>query len=150
MHRLERLPVVHQPITNSQPVGRRFGPLVELLRLLDRVQVVILLGNEARTSWDRLEKREPELAKSVRPIATRHASNQAFIGTPPQRDHWKREQLNAFHEAAAVVRGESPRPRVEPEAAVWGRSLAGSLKTVGTSPPAARKLMRWPEEAQRS
>lgn len=93
-------------------------PLITLLRLLDRLKVVMLLGSEARTMWGRVEKTDPALAGRLRAIATRHASGQAFIGTPEQRADWQADQLNAFHEAAAVVRGENPPPRVHREAAV--------------------------------
>ncbi|MGI8626171.1 MAG: hypothetical protein ACR2J5_06310 [Geodermatophilaceae bacterium] len=79
---------------------------------------MMLLGSEARRIWGRAEKTEPGLAGRLRAIATRHASNQAFIGSPEQRAYWKVDQRNAFHEAAAVVRGENPPPRVHLEAAV--------------------------------
>ncbi len=66
----------------------------------------------------RAAQREPELARRVRAISTRHASNQAFIETAEQRSYWKAQQLDVFHEAAAMVRGENPPPRVEREADV--------------------------------
>jgi len=95
------------------------GPLIDLLRMLERLQVVLVLGNEARRGWTRLEKREPALTGRLRVIATRHASNRAFTtGTAEQRAMWKADQLEDFHEAAAVIRGESPPTRLEREAEV--------------------------------
>lgn len=108
---------INQP-PNSGQIAAGLDPLITLLRLLDRLEVVLLLGSEARMMWGRVEKREPGLAGRLRAIATRHASNQAFIGTPEQRAHWKADQLMAFLEAAAVIRGENPPPRVDREAAV--------------------------------
>lgn len=108
---------INQPPTASQ-MAAGVDPLIELLRLLDRLEVVVLLGSEARTMWARVEKKEPALGGRLRAIATRHASDQAFIGNPEQRAQWKADQLNAFQEAAAVVRGENPPRRVDREAAV--------------------------------
>lgn len=103
---------------SSAEIAVGVGPLADLLRMLEQLQVVLLLGSEARNCWWRLEKREPALVGPLRVIATRHTSNQAFIGTAEQRTAWKAEQLDDFREAAAVVRGESPPTRVEREADV--------------------------------
>jgi len=115
---------------NAAQLEAGVDPLVELLTLLPRLQVVMLLGSHARSSWRRLGKRKPDLAGQYRVIATRHPGNQAFIGPAEQRARWRAEQLNAFHDAAAVLRGDAPPPRVVSEAQVV-RAFASWLEGQG-------------------
>lgn len=130
---------INKPPTSSQ-LSAGLDPLIELLGLLQRLRVVILLGAEARTMWLKVEKRAPALANGVRVIATRHTSNQAFIGSADRRAAWQEDQLSAFVEAAAMVRGENPAPRIERESdvqAAFVRSLEKQGWEVRTSSSAA-------------
>lgn len=135
---------------NSEPNAAQLdagvGPLVELLALLPRLQVVMLLVSHAQKSWRRLGKRKPEIVEQYRAIATRHPSNQASIGLPEQRAGWRAEQLDAFREAAAVLRGEARPPRVTSE--LWwcarlvhgwrvGAGPSDSMSTTSMSSPHA-------------
>jgi len=103
---------INQAPTAAQ-IAAGVDPLVSLLKLLTAPRVVILLGSEAAISWRRTEQCEPDLVRPLRVLRTRHASKQAFIGTEEQRSFWMAQQLDVFHEAAAVMRGEKPSTRVE-------------------------------------
>lgn len=109
---------------NAEQLEAGVQPLVELLTLLPRLQVVMLLGNHAQSSWGRLGKREPDVARRYRVIETRHTGHMAFIGTPKQKARWRADQLAAFREAAAILRGEEPPTGVSSEAEVVGAFTA--------------------------
>lgn len=95
---------------NRSPTAKQLeagvGPLVELLGLLRCLQVVLLLGGHAHDVWRRLHRLHASLAARYHMIETRHTGSQAFIGTAEEKTRWRAEQLAAFQEAAAILRGQ--------------------------------------------
>ncbi len=84
-------------------------PLRLLLGLLVRVEVVVLLGNEARRMWEDLVRSHPDVAQDIEVLRTRHTGRQAFIGTAAQRTQWRTEQEEVFARAAQRLRESSAR-----------------------------------------
>ncbi len=95
------------PTASELRVGA--AALERLLELLGQLQIVLLLGREAKQCWTFLRKRKPSGADGVLVLNARHLSRQAFIGNPEQRRQWREEQEEVFVRAGALLRG-APRP----------------------------------------
>jgi hypothetical protein len=83
-------------------------PLRRLLSMVQDLRVVVLMGKAAEASWFLLEAADPELAKSVPVLRTRHPSSQAFISkVPGQSALWREEQAEVMDEAGRILGGRA-------------------------------------------
>jgi hypothetical protein len=80
-------------------------PLRRLVSLLERLEVVVLLGPAAERSWRGLTSTHPYDVPPVRVLTTRDTDDDAFAGTNAQRKQWRDEQEQVFLEAARVLHG---------------------------------------------
>jgi hypothetical protein len=78
-------------------------PLRRVLELLDRLEVVILLGGSASRSWRMLTSTHAYDVPRVRVLVTRDTDDEAFAGTNAQRKKWRNEQAQVFQEASRLV-----------------------------------------------
>lgn len=79
-------------------------PLIRLLSLLPRLQVVMLHGRSAQDGWGRLTRRHPEVAAKLEIVPTFHTSSQAFIGPPDVRAARLAALTEAFTRTARELR----------------------------------------------
>lgn len=79
-------------------------PLANILKLLEHLKVVALLGTHAQRSWQLLIRQRPDLENRFLVLRARHPGRQAFIGTIEQRAKWKHEQEDVFREAGRRLR----------------------------------------------
>jgi hypothetical protein len=82
-------------------------PLLRLLALLPRLQVVMLNGGEAKALWRRLERTDPRVAGRYHALPTYHTARQAFIGTREVRAA-RLNQLRQTFASAAELLGTAP------------------------------------------
>jgi len=78
-------------------------PLCRVLRLVPRLKVVMLNGQESHSLWKKLVKRHPTEVPDVRVIPTYHASNQAFYAPADERERRLTHLRMAMREAADVL-----------------------------------------------
>jgi hypothetical protein len=85
-------------------------PLVRLITLLPHLQVVLLQGLDAQSSWRRLTRRHPEFlqARQLTVIPTIHPSPQALRSPDPAiRQARMHHRMNAYQKAADVLHGNA-------------------------------------------
>jgi hypothetical protein len=85
-------------------------PLQRLIRLLPRLQIVMLHGGSAQDGWRRLARRHPDLALRLEIVPTFHTSNQAFIGPPEIRAARMAALTEAFTQAARILQKPGMQP----------------------------------------
>ena len=89
---------------SSDEIRAGLEPLRRVIELLDRLEVLILLGNTAQRSWSRFSESYPHHTVGFDVLPTRHTSPQAFVGSTKQRAVWKEEQAQVFIEAGRILR----------------------------------------------
>ncbi len=78
--------------------------LRRLLKLLPRLDVVLLLGRHAQRSADLLAVEDPVQGGRAMVFCSRHPGRQAFVGPPDQHSRWQAEQQGVFNQAALALR----------------------------------------------
>jgi hypothetical protein len=94
----------HPPTTADITEG--VEPLRRLVCLLERLEVVVLLGPAAERSWRNLASTHPYYVPEVRVLMTRDTDDAAFIGTNAQRRQWRDAQEQVFLEAGVLLHGD--------------------------------------------
>ena len=94
---------------STSQLGAGADALARLLPLLPDARTVVLLGAHARRCWDLLASRHPAATADRHVLVTRHASAQAFIGSPAERDRWRAEQQEVFLRARELMVERSSR-----------------------------------------
>ena len=92
----------HPPTAADLKAG--VEPLRRLVLLLERLEVVVLLGPAAERSWRMLTSTHPYDVPPVTVLTTRDTD--AFAGTNAQRKQWRDEQVLDFLEASRLLHGE--------------------------------------------
>lgn len=99
---------------NRAPTSRErqagVDPLLRLLELLPRLQVVFLQGNDAKDTWHRVLGRDPTVERTHRltTIATYHPSRQALWARDPAiREMRTQHRIDAYQQLAAALRGQA-------------------------------------------
>ncbi|BEP15326.1 hypothetical protein acdb102_36370 [Acidothermaceae bacterium B102] len=95
----------HPPAAGDVKAG--VEPLRRLVLLLERLEVVVLLGPPAERSWRMLTSTHPFDVPPVQVLATRDTEDDAFAGTKAQRKRWREEQALVFLEAGRLLHGAS-------------------------------------------
>ena len=94
----------HPPTAADLKAG--VEPLRRLVYLLERLEVVVLLGPAAERSWRSLTSTHPYDVPAVRVLTTRDTDDAAFAGTNAQRKQWRDEQDQVFLEAGRLLHGD--------------------------------------------
>jgi hypothetical protein len=93
----------HSPSTSDISDG--VEPLHRLVELVERLEIVVLLGPAAKRSWRSLTSTHPYDVPDVPVLTTRDTDDEAFAGSNAQRRQWREEQEQVFVEAAALLHG---------------------------------------------
>jgi len=89
---------------NAAELRQGTAPLIELVGLLPRLEIVFLQGSEAKKAWDLALKAAPALT-AMKTIATYHPGRQAlFHPSPEERARRAGHRDAAWREAGIILR----------------------------------------------
>ncbi|MDX6202066.1 MAG: hypothetical protein QOF82_693 [Frankiales bacterium] len=92
----------HEPTAADVKAG--LEPLRRVLNLLERLEVLVLLGSVAERSWRSFQSTYPEDAGWFTVLSTHGIGDDASAGTNAQRHQRREEQAEAFLEAGRLLR----------------------------------------------